>query len=221
MVVINRYKYLIIICFFLFSFSISRVYASISDLPLLGKVIYLDAGHGGVDAGAILNNLKEKDINLKLVMLLRDNLVSKGAMVYLTREGDYDLSNGAVSRKRNDLYNRAKMINDSKADLYISIHLNSTNDGRWRGLQIFYNSINKENKLFAEKVNEILVSNLSYVREIKNDNSYYMYKHIKVPGILIEAGFISNASDNYLLRNKDYQDKLINNIVYGIINYYS
>lgn len=205
----------------MFSFSISRVYASISDLPLLGKVIYLDAGHGGVDAGAIVNNLKEKDINLKLVMLLRDNLVSKGAMVYLTREGDYDLSNGAVSRKRNDLYNRAKMINDSKADLYISIHLNSTNDGRWRGLQIFYNSINKENKLVAEKVNEILVSNLSYVREIKNDNSYYMYKHIKIPGILIEAGFISNASDNYLLRNKDYQDKLINNIVYGIINYYS
>lgn len=221
MVVINKYKYLIIICFFLFSFSISRVYANISDLPLLGKVIYLDAGHGGVDAGAIVNNLKEKDINLKLVMLLRDNLVSKGAMVYLTREGDYDLSNGAVSRKRNDLYNRAKMINDSKADLYISIHLNSTNDGRWRGLQIFYNSINKENKLVAEKVNEILVSNLSYVREIKNDNSYYMYKHIKIPGILIEAGFISNASDNYLLRNKDYQDKLINNIVYGIINYYS
>ncbi len=205
----------------MFSFSISRVYANISDLPLLGKVIYLDAGHGGVDAGAIVNNLKEKDINLKLVMLLRDNLVSKGAMVYLTREGDYDLSNGAVSRKRNDLYNRAKMINDSKADLYISIHLNSTNDGRWRGLQIFYNSINKENKLVAEKVNEILVSNLSYVREIKNDNSYYMYKHIKIPGILIEAGFISNASDNYLLRNKDYQDKLINNIVYGIINYYS
>lgn len=205
----------------MFSFSISRVYANISDLPLLGKVIYLDAGHGGVDAGAIVNNLKEKDINLKLVMLLRDNLVSKGAMVYLTREGDYDLSNGAVSRKRNDLYNRAKMINDSKADLYISIHLNSTNDGRWRGLQIFYNSINKENKLVAEKVNEILVSNLSYVREIKNDNSYYMYKHIKIPGILIEAGFISNASDNYLLRSKDYQDKLINNIVYGIINYYS
>lgn len=205
----------------MFSFSISRVYASISDLPLLGKVIYLDAGHGGVDAGAIVNNLKEKDINLKLVMLLRENLVSKGAMVYLTREGDYDLSNGAVSRKRNDLYNRAKMINDSKADLYISIHLNSTNDGRWRGLQIFYNSINKENKLVAEKVNEILVSNLSYVREVKNDNSYYMYKHIKIPGILIEAGFISNASDNYLLRNKDYQDKLINNIVYGIINYYS
>lgn len=205
----------------MFSFSISRVYANISDLPLLGKVIYLDAGHGGVDAGAIVNNLKEKDINLKLVMLLRENLVSKGAMVYLTREGDYDLSNGAVSRKRNDLYNRAKMINDSKADLYISIHLNSTNDGRWRGLQIFYNSINKENKLVAEKVNEILVSNLSYVREIKNDNSYYMYKHIKIPGILIEAGFISNASDNYLLRNKDYQDKLINNIVYGIINYYS
>lgn len=216
----NKYKSLIIIMFFLFSFSIFRVYADVNDLPLLGKVIYLDAGHGGVDAGAEANNIKEKDINLVLVKKLEGALISKGAIVYLTRDGDYDLSKTTVNRKRSDLANRAKMINDSDADLYISIHLNSTTDSRWRGLQIFYNNVNTENKFLANVVNDVIKNNLSNVREVKQENSYYMYKRINIPGILIEAGFISNSSDNYILRDSNYQDKLVNNIVLGIISYY-
>ena len=57
----NKYKSLVIIMFFIFTFSISQVYADVNDLSLLGKVIYLDAGHGGVDAGAEAKNIKEKD----------------------------------------------------------------------------------------------------------------------------------------------------------------
>jgi len=216
----NKYKTLIIIMFFIFSFSISKAYADVSDLPLLGKVIYLDAGHGGVDAGAENNNIKEKDINLVLVKKLESSLVSKGAIVYLTREGDYDLSKTTVNRKRSDLANRAKMINESDADLYISIHLNSTTEARWRGLQVFYNSVNSENKVLADTINDIIKSNLSNVREVKKENNYYMYKRIKIPGVLIEAGFISNPSDNYILRDSDYQDKLVNNITLGIIKYF-
>lgn len=216
----NKYKFLVIIMFFLFSFSISHVYADVSDLSLLGKVIYLDAGHGGVDAGAEANKIKEKDINLVLVKKLENVLVGKGATVYLTRDGDYDLSKTKTNRKRSDLANRAKMINDSNADLYISIHLNSTTDSKWRGFQVFYNSINRENKVLADTMYEVIKSNLSNVREVKQENSYYMYKRIKVPGILIEAGFISNPSDNYILRDSDYQDKLVNNITLGIINYF-
>ena len=204
----------------IFSFSISRVYASVSDLPLLGKVIYLDAGHGGVDAGAEANRIKEKDINLILVKKLEKELVSKGAIVYLTREGDYDLSKTTVNRKRSDLANRAKLINESKADLYISIHLNSTTDSRWRGLQIFYNKVNSENKVIADTLNDIIKNNLSNVRDVKEENNYYMYKKIDVPGVLIEAGFLSNPSDNYILRDEEYQDTLVNNIVLGIINYF-
>ena len=63
-------------------------------------------------------------------------------------------------------------------------------------------------------------NNLSNVREVKQENSYYMYKRINIPGILIEAGFISNSSDNYILRDSNYQDKLVNNIILGIISYY-
>ena len=217
----SKYKTLVIIMFFIFSFSISRVYASVSDLPLLGKVIYLDAGHGGVDAGAEANRIKEKDINLILVKKLEKELVSKGAIVYLTREGDYDLSKTTVNRKRSDLANRAKLINESKADLYISIHLNSTTDSRWRGLQIFYNKVNSENKVIADTLNNIIKTNLSNVRDVKEENNYYMYKKIDVPGVLIEAGFLSNPSDNYILRDEEYQDTLVNNIVLGVINYFN
>lgn len=217
----NKYKTLIIIMFFIFAFSISRVYADINDLTLLGKVIYLDAGHGGVDAGAESNKIKEKDINLILVKKLEKVLSGMGATVYLTREGDYDLSKTTINRKRSDLANRAKLINESNADIYISIHLNSTTDSRWRGLQIFYNNVNSENKVLAETIDNVIRNNLSNVRDVKYENSYYMYKRINIPGILIEAGFISNSSDNYILRDSKYQDKLVNNIALGIVEYFS
>ena len=216
----NKYKTLIIIMFFIFAFSISRVYADINELTLLGKVIYLDAGHGGVDAGAESNKIKEKDINLILVKKLEKVLSGMGATVYLTREGDYDLSKTTINRKRSDLANRAKLINESNADIYISIHLNSTTDSRWRGLQIFYNNVNSENKVLAETMDNAIRNNLSNVRDVKYENSYYMYKRINIPGILIEAGFISNSSDNYILRDSKYQDKLVNNIALGIVEYF-
>lgn len=215
-------KSLIMIMFFIMCFSISKVYADVSDLPLLGKVIYLDAGHGGVDDGASSNKIKEKDINLVLVKKLESVLISKGAIVYLTRKGDYDLSKTNINRKRSDLANRAKLINESKADMYISIHLNSTTESRWRGLQIFYNNVNSENKILADTISDILKEKLSNVREVKKENDYYMYKRItNVPGILIEAGFISNPNDNYILRESDYQDKLVNSITLGIISYFN
>lgn len=217
----NKYKSLIIIMFFIFAFSISKVYANVNDFSLLGKVIYLDAGHGGIDVGAEAKNIKEKDINLILVKKLEKILTSKGAKVYLTRDGDYDLSKSSTNRKRSDLANRAKMINESDADIYISIHLNSTTDSRWRGLQIFYNSVNSENKVLAETMDNVIRNNLSNVREVKKENSYYMYKRINVPGILIELGFISNPSDNYILRSSEYQDTLVNNITLGIIEYFN
>ena len=60
---------------------------------------------------------------------------------------------------------------------------------------------------------------MSTVREIKKDNNYYMYKQIRTPGILIEAGFLSNPSDLYLLKQDKYQEYLANLITNGIIEY--
>lgn len=104
--------------------------------------------------------------------------------------------------------------------MYISIHLNSSPSSTWRGLQVFYTENNKENKVIAETITNYLKENISNVREIKKDNTYYMYKHIKSPGVLVEAGFISNPNDNYLLRNEKYQNKLITSIADAIEKYY-
>ena len=184
-------------------------------------MVYQYQGHGGKDAGAISSRIVEKDMNLVLVEKLEKALIEKGAVVFLTRDGDYDLSSSDNNRKRNDLYNRVKLINESNCDMYISMHLNSTNSSKWNGLQIFYSSVNEENKIIAEVITEEIKKNTSNVREVKKNNEYYMYPKIKVPGVLIEAGFISNPGDNYLLRQEDYQDKLINNITEGIVKYFS
>jgi len=205
----NKYKLLIIICFFFLTFFLPRVTASINGYILMGKVICLDSGHGGIDVGAQSKTIIEKNLNLVLSKKLEKELTSRGAIVYQTREADYDLSTTTINRKRSDLYNRAKYINEKKPDMYISIHLNSTTSSSWRGLQIFYTNKNKENKLIAETITNYLKKNIYNVRNIKQDNNYYMYKHITYPGVLIEAGFISNPDDNYLLRSESYQDKLI------------
>ena len=216
----NKYKLLIIICFFLVTLCLPKVTATVNNLNLLGKIIILDAGHGGKDEGASSGLIKESKFNLIITKKLEKELISRGATVYLTREEDNDLSTTTVNRKRNDLYNRAKYINEKSPNMYISIHLNSSTSSTWRGLQVFYTENNKENKVIAETITNYLKENISNVREIKKDNTYYMYKHIKSPGVLVEAGFISNPNDNYLLRNEKYQNKLITSIADAIEKYY-
>lgn len=216
----NKYKLLILICFFLLTISLPNVTASINNLNLLGKIIVLDAGHGGTDSGAKNGKIVEKELNLLLVKKLEKELISRGATVYLTREDDNDLSTTTINRKRSDLYRRAQYINKISPDMYISLHLNSSPSPSWRGLQIFYTNNNKENKEIALSLTNYLKEKLSNTREAKKDSTYYMYKHIKSPGVLIEAGFISNPSDNYLLRDEKYQNKLITLIADSIENYY-
>ena len=159
-------------------------------------------------------------MNLILVKKLEKELIARGAEVYLTRDEDKDLSTTTVNRKRNDLYNRALYINKIEPNMYISIHLNSTTSSTWKGLQIFYTSKNEENKAIATTITDYLKENIANVREIKKDNTYYMYKFINSPGVLIEAGFISNPNDNYLLRQEEYQNKLAWGIFNGINEYF-
>lgn len=216
----NKYKLLILICFFLLTISLPNVTASINNLNLLGKIIVLDAGHGGTDSGAKNGKIVEKELNLLLVKKLEKELISRGATVYLTREEDNDLSARTSERKRSDLYNRAKYINTTKPNMYISIHLNATTSSSWKGLQVFYNKNNEENKVIAETITNNLKNNINNIREVKEENKYYMYKYIKYPGVLIEAGFISNPDENYLLRQEEYQNKLIILIADAIEKYY-
>ena len=208
--------------FILFICSISFVKAKMNqnDIVLLGKVIYLDAGHGGRDPETLYKNIYEKDINLSIVRKLQTVLESSGAIVYLTRYGDYDLSNTYTnSRKKSDLNNRAKIINESNADLYISIHLNSISSSTWSGAQVFYDDVNSENIKIANIMQEQLRTDLKTTREVKEISTMLMNRKILIPGVLIEVGFLSNPNDRYLLQKSDYQYKVVNSIKSAIIKY--
>ena len=192
-----------------------------SEMTLLGKVIYLDAGHGGPDPGTIYKNIYEKDINLSIVKKLQTILEEEGAIVYLTRYGDYDLSkNYTGSRKKSDLNNRAKIINESGADLYISIHLNSISSSTWSGAQVFYDDVNEKNYDLALQMQKQLKKDLKTNREVKEISTMLMNRKITVPGLLIEVGFLSNPNDRYKLQKADYQYKIAESIKKGIIKYF-
>jgi len=195
-------------------------FVSAKESYLLGKIIYIDAGHGGRDPGAIYKDLKESDINLDITNELKIELEKQGAIVYQTRIGDYDLSKiNTTNHKKSDLTERAKIINESNAEIYISIHLNSDPSPTWQGAQIFYTNKNKENKKIAEIIQEKFKKNIKSNRKIKQLKNMYMFDRIKKPGILVEAGFISNENDRYKLKQKEYQQKIAQTITEGIIEY--
>ncbi len=207
---------LTLLCFF------NYVSAKNKDLPLLSKVIYLDAGHGGADSGAFYKNVKESDLNLKITKKVMDLLKNEGAIVYLTRYGDYDLSVGnAWNRKRSDLSRRANIINRSECDLYLSIHLNAEDSGTLHGAEVYYDTINPENKKIAEIFQEEFKENLNTTRDYKENSTKYLQRRVSRPGVLLEVGFLSNSSERALLRDDTYQNKIADVIRRAVNIYFS
>lgn len=214
---------LLILCMFFFCvFTVGYAQAQTNHLDLLGKVIYLDPGHGGIDPGAVYKEIYEADINLQIAQKTQRILEQKGAIVYLTRYGDYDLSvPNTINRKRSDLSRRGNIINRSNCDLYLSIHLNAETSNTWKGAQMFYDNINTENEKIAKIFQETFKKNLKTNREYKQKESFYLTKRIERPGILIEAGFITNPNERYLLTTESYQQKIANTILEATIKYFN
>ena len=214
-----KYKMNILFVFILTLCTFTFVNAE--EQQLKGKIIYLDAGHGGRDPGAMYKDLKESEINLQISNELKIKLESHGAIVYQTRIGDYDISKiYTKNHKKNDLETRAKIINESDCDIYISINLNSDPSPTWNGTQIFYTNKNEKNKELAQIIQNEFKEKLKSKREIKPLKNMYLFDRIKKPGVLIEAGFISNANDRYLLKNKEHQKKIADTITDALIKYY-
>ncbi|CUA81312.1 N-acetylmuramoyl-L-alanine amidase CwlD [Anoxybacillus suryakundensis] len=196
------------------------------SLPLSGKIIILDPGHGGPDGGAVGGDVLEKDIALNVALKLRDYLQQQGALVQMTREGDYDLANeqtrGYSRRKIEDLQQRVQLVNDSEADFFISIHLNAIPSPKWRGAQVFYYSSLEENKRLAKFIQQELRVNLENTHRLaKPIQTVYLLKMAKKPGALVEIGFLSNEEERKLLASSVYQEKLAASIYKGILRYVS
>lgn len=196
------------------------------NLPLSGKIIYLDPGHGGPDGGAGDSDALEKDIALEVSKKLRDYLQQQGALVLMTREKDTDLADPETSklrhRKSEDLRTRLKLINESEADLFLSIHLNSIPSPRWSGAQTFFAPHNADNKRIAKFIQAELVRNLENTdREAKIINNVFLMKNAEKTGALVEIGFLSNPTERNNLKQDEYQEKVAASIYKGVMRYFT
>lgn len=211
------YYVLYIVCLLLLTTVL--VYAKVSDYKLSGKRVVIDVGHGGLDVGTIYRETYEKDINLGIALKLKEELAKEGVIVYMTRDEDYDLAfPNAKRRKKSDFDNRIKYINESKADFYVSIHINYLDNSKYSGGQVFYLDDSYD---LASSIQDSFNKELKSNREVKKmSNTYYMYRKLSIPGVLIECGFLSNASEREKLKTEKYQQDIAKTIVKGIINYY-
>lgn len=213
----NKYKTLLIVMLILSLFSLQII--SAKDLPLIDTVITIDPGHGGRDSGTTHNNILEKDINLEISKALDNELGKKGAITYMTRTQDVDLSSIYDARKkRGDLYRRLLFIKEKNSTLYLSIHINWYKNENYRGAEVLYNPINNDNKLLANYIMTEFKEELKSTRDIKTTD-LYMYKNTTVPGVLIECGYLSNYQERKNLQDSEYQQKIAKAITNGVINY--
>lgn len=194
--------------------------------PVATNTIVIDAGHGGMDGGAVGDKgTLEKDINLKVSMFLKDIAESDGRTVIMTRTDDTSLhttdSKKIRDQKRSDLENRKKTLNESGAIAFISIHMNKFEQSKYKGAQVFYAN-NDKSKILGEKIQARLISGLNdgNTRVAKTvPTEVYMLKGTTAPAIVVECGFLSNPEEEALLTQTEYQKKLATYIYEGLKDY--
>lgn len=185
-----------------------------------GKIVVLDAGHGGEDPGKVGNgNIYEKDINLAITGYVKKYLEQNDYQVVMTRETDTSLGNTAKGFDKNgDMRARLQAIEEAGAVIAVSIHQNSFTDGGVEGAQVFYHEGSEKGKSLAQSIQTSFWQRLDSEkkREIKSDNSYYLLKNSSIPMVIVECGFLSNGKELALLQQEDYQRQVAWAIYMGI-----
>jgi len=188
------------------------------------RVVVIDAGHGGVDPGAVgKGKVLEKDVTLAVSKRLQVLVQQSGAKAIMVREDDRDLgtSQGLLKRKREDLAQRIQLALDAQAEVYISIHANSFPDAKLTGAQTFYHSDSPEGKLLAQSIQQELNSMTNGKRVAKGNQDIYVLKKAHQAAVTVELGFVSNLEEEQLLTTPNYQEKLAIAIFQGISVYFS
>ncbi len=198
-----------------------------NDVPgwswvLGGKTITIDAGHGGVDPGAVgVKGTLEKDVNLEISKRLQLLFTQAGSKVVMLREEDRDFGTSPklLQRKREDLSYRIHTAMESYADIYLSIHANSFPDQRQYGPQVFYHPNSVEGKNLAESIQASLNKLSTKKRVAKANQSYFILKNTDMVAVTVEVGFLSNVQEEAKLKQVEYQQQLAMAIFEGIGNY--
>lgn len=203
--------------------SIEYVSQPAISFSLIDKKVIIDPGHGGVDPGAEgPGGAMEKDITLAVSHRLNYFLQQGGADVMMIREDDRDWSTspkGYSVKKREDLKHRVEMIEESSADILVSIHVNAFPSAKWSGSQTFYYSDSEDSKELAEIIQQALVDNMGNTTRKAKPIDSYLLRNTSPVGTIVEVGFISNPEEEELMTDPEYQEKLAWAIYKGIINY--
>lgn len=196
--------------------------ADISDRP----VIVLDAGHGGLDSGAVgKNGVLEKDVNLSVVKHLQKLLELSGFRTVLTRSEDISIYDAGVEGIRNqklsDMDNRLEIIQSYPDSIFLCIHQNNYTDPQYFGGQMFYNNNNPDNRTLAQIMqNRFAQLQPGNDREIKlTGDELFLLKSNKNPSLMIECGFLSNPEEEAKLGTEEYRQQLAFTIYGGVLEY--
>lgn len=165
--------------------------------------VMIDIGHGGTDNGASGNGLEEKDVNLKVGLMLYNYLSKYDVEIRTTRNSDVSLSNNS----------RVELVNSFNPDLSVSVHHNAASAAEARGAEVIHAHYDEYDDKLANKILENLASIGMPKRRIftklnsRGDDWYFMIRRIwdtNTDAIIVEGGFITNAEDAELLKKDEY-----------------
>ncbi len=228
----KKYISLVLIIFGIFCavWGSGRIYKSVQVMatPLGNKVIVVDPGHGGIDAGASVSGAVEKELNLQIANILKDYIETNGGVCYMTRTEDTNTADPnrgkGTSQKMSDLKMRKQSIDEKSADMFISIHMNKFSQSQYKGLQVFYDDNIEASKLLGEAIQNSVktVLNDGNTRKAKaTGDKIYVLKGNRIPSVLVECGFLSNSEEAENLKNPDYQKKIAWGIFKGIMDFFN
>lgn len=200
------------------------------------RVIVIDAGHGGLDAGVLgtETNVKESEVNLAIAKLLKGYFSEAGFEVVMTRKDSGGLYGSTVRGfKMRDMKKRREIIEESGADMVISIHQNVCPLKSKRGGQIYYDKSSESGKALAESIKKAL-DELSDGEKLQNGEKssksgrtnavltgdYFMLKCTESPSVIVECGFLSNPDDEKLLCSEEFRRQLAYSIFKGAVSYF-
>lgn len=206
---------LVLLGFFMSSLLGNKIAAVVSENTPIEKrhCFIIDAGHGGVDGGAVsCTGVHESKINLEIALKLNDLMHLLGMETIMIRTTDisvYTSGESIAAKKSSDLKERVRIVNETENATLLSIHQNHYSDSYYSGAQIFYPQTDGSADLAKALQTQFIQSlNPGSNRQAKKAEGLYLMKHIEKTGVLIECGFLSNYNEEAKLRSDAYQKKI-------------
>lgn len=195
------------------------VYIAAAEIQALAEeeetpVIFVDAGHGGEDAGCSGGGVEEKTVNLEIAERVRNHLEDFGYQVVMARDSDIYISKE----------DRVKHANELSADLYVSIHQNAAEEGDGiNGMEVWYDGSDetRENKRLAQLIRQQTAKSTEAAeRELRGNADFHVTGSTMMPACLAETGFLSDSDERSRLVTPEYQEKIASGIAQGIEYYF-